>query len=117
MFLPRKRKGYEEGLIKECQAVAYGVKNKMSSGSHTHVIPSHIHSIHHGVNPNDISIPQKVVSEEKAKEFTETIDKKIASLIDTRSISQSKQERQSLTISIMTLEMVRDLARQVFLCG
>lgn len=83
--------------------------------------PSHIHSM--SPNPqwhdnlNDAFSPPKrtrAIPESKATEFCEMLDKKIALLILARLKTTNEIEKQSLSISIETLEMTRELVKEVF---
>lgn len=70
-------------------------------------------------NPVQVSKRQRTISESRANLFCEMIDQKITELIQMRSKMQvidhkSQQDRIALTISIETLEMTKELVREVF---
>lgn len=78
-------------------------------------------AISYSSNTNPVQVPkrQRTISESRANLFCEMIDQKITELIQMRSKMQvidhkSQQDRIALTISIETLEMTKELVREVF---
>lgn len=96
-------------------------KMVLNNQNYTLINPNPPQSISYSSNTNPVQVPkrQRTISESRANLFCEMIDQKITELIQMRSKMQvidhkSQQDRIALTISIETLEMTKELVREVF---
>lgn len=88
-------------------------------GNHQHFVPNANNSMNIGIDLGleDAYKPKrtKAISENRSKEFCDMLDRKIATLILARLKCLNEADRQALTLSIETLEMTRELVKEVFI--